>query len=107
MDLVATFVSSWSCVAQRLVFATVAAVVAISVAGRCVASHRELRGRGQITRGCSGAVAERAETYRKAIAKDWLGKEMPPWSQPCPVKVKVTTGRGRRRDRSSSLRMAE
>ena len=79
-----------SCRLKRLVFATVAAVAIPLLGG---ASHRtvnfvvEARS-PEVAR----AVAERAETYRKAIAKDWLGKEMPAWSQPCPVKVKVTTG---------------
>ena len=38
------------------------------------------------------AVAERAEACRKAIAREWLGNEIPAWSRPCPVKVKLTGG---------------
>jgi hypothetical protein len=38
------------------------------------------------------AVAERAEVCRKMIARQWLGKELPNWSSPCPIKVKLTTG---------------
>jgi hypothetical protein len=38
------------------------------------------------------AVAEHAETCRKEIARQWLGKELPPWPAPCPVKVKITGG---------------
>lgn len=30
-----------------------------------------------------------AEKYRKKLAKEWLGKEMPQWSDPIPVTVKV------------------
>ncbi len=37
-------------------------------------------------------VAEWAEYYRKQKAVLWLGREMPPWPQPCPVSVKVTAG---------------
>ncbi len=37
-------------------------------------------------------VAERAEVLRKTIALQWLGHELPSWSQPCPVKVKLTGG---------------
>jgi hypothetical protein len=38
------------------------------------------------------AVGEHAEICRKAIAIHWLGKEMPSWSKPCPVRVKLTSG---------------
>ena len=38
------------------------------------------------------AVAEHAEVCRKAIAVQWLGKELPPWGRPCPVKVNLTGG---------------
>lgn len=35
-------------------------------------------------------VGQYAEHYRKEKALEWLGQEMPPWSEPCPVKVTVT-----------------
>lgn len=38
------------------------------------------------------AVAEHAEICRKKIALEWLGKELPTWRQPCPVKVNLTNG---------------
>jgi hypothetical protein len=31
-----------------------------------------------------------AERYRQEKALEWLGREMPPWPQPCPLTVKVT-----------------
>jgi hypothetical protein len=31
-----------------------------------------------------------AEHYRKEKSRLWLGYEMPPWGQPCPIHVKVT-----------------
>ena len=31
-----------------------------------------------------------AEYYRKQKAMQWLNQEMPPWPQPCPVKITVT-----------------
>ncbi len=31
-----------------------------------------------------------AEYYRKLKAEEWLGQEMPPWSRPCPLRIKVT-----------------
>ncbi|MCC6126475.1 MAG: hypothetical protein IT426_16065 [Pirellulales bacterium] len=33
--------------------------------------------------------AEAAESYRQTLAVSWLGKELPKWSRPCPVKVLV------------------
>lgn len=38
------------------------------------------------------AVARHAEVCRREIALQWLGKELPPWPRPCPVKVKLTGG---------------
>jgi len=37
-------------------------------------------------------VAEHAETYRVNIAKAWLGRELPTWATPCPIRVKLTSG---------------
>jgi hypothetical protein len=37
-------------------------------------------------------VAERAEACRKSIAVAWLGHELPTWSTPCPIRVRLTTG---------------
>lgn len=37
-------------------------------------------------------VAEHAEVCRKSIALAWLGKELPAWGTPCPIKVKLTGG---------------
>ena len=37
-------------------------------------------------------VAEHAEVCRSAIARQWLGRELPNWPTPCPVKVKLTKG---------------
>jgi hypothetical protein len=31
-----------------------------------------------------------AEHYRKAKALEWLGQEMPPWPEPCPLRVTVS-----------------
>ncbi len=35
-------------------------------------------------------VAQYAEHYRKEKAQQWLGREMPPWREPCPLRVTVT-----------------
>lgn len=37
-------------------------------------------------------VGQYAEKYRKEKAIEWLGKEMPQWGQPCPIKVTLTAG---------------
>ena len=34
-------------------------------------------------------IGEWAEYHRKHKAIEWLGQEMPPWGQPCPLTVKV------------------
>lgn len=34
-------------------------------------------------------VGEAAEHYRRQLALEWLGDELPPWPQPCPVHVTV------------------
>src|SRR2546421_11679823 len=37
-------------------------------------------------------LGEDAEHYRKEKALQWLGREMPPWGQPCPLRVSGTMG---------------
>jgi hypothetical protein len=37
-------------------------------------------------------VGQYAEQYRKEKAQLWLGREMPPWGQRCPIRVTVTMG---------------
>jgi hypothetical protein len=39
-------------------------------------------------------VALSAENYRRDLAVDWLGRELPPWSQPCPIRVDVGPNKG-------------
>ena len=33
------------------------------------------------------AFGEAAERYRKQKALEWLGREMPPWPRPCPLRI--------------------
>src|SRR5262249_59507652 len=40
-------------------------------------------------------VGQYAEHYRREKAIQWLGSEMQPWGQPCPLKVTVTMGGSR------------
>ena len=37
-------------------------------------------------------VGEHAEKCRVEIARDWLGRELPNWPTPCPIRVKLTGG---------------
>jgi hypothetical protein len=37
-------------------------------------------------------VGKTAEAHRKRLARLWLGKEMPPWPEPCPLQVTLTMG---------------
>ncbi|WP_198953684.1 hypothetical protein [Rhodopirellula sp. MGV] len=39
------------------------------------------------TQALADAVCEQAERSRKELAIYWLGKELPPWPQPCPITV--------------------
>ncbi len=34
-------------------------------------------------------IGQAAERYRKDLALEWLGHEMPNWAQPCPITVQV------------------
>jgi hypothetical protein len=37
-------------------------------------------------------VGQYAEKFRREKALEWLGQEMPPWGQPCPIRVSLTNG---------------
>jgi hypothetical protein len=37
-------------------------------------------------------IGQYAEKYRREKALQWLGLEMPPWPEPCPLKVTITPG---------------
>jgi hypothetical protein len=37
-------------------------------------------------------IGQMAEHYRREKALQWLGQEMPPWPEPCPLRAKVTMG---------------
>ncbi len=39
-------------------------------------------------------VAEQAERYRKELAELWLGHELPPWPQRCPIRVEISLHAG-------------
>jgi len=59
----------------------------------CGASHRTTNFVAEApTKEVAQAVAERAEVCRQAIARAWLGRDLPDWAAPCPIKVKLTGG---------------
>ena len=39
--------------------------------------------------GLAHRVGLAAEKYRRELAVVWIGKEMPDWSEPCPITVQV------------------
>ncbi len=39
-------------------------------------------------------IGDAAEHWRRELAIDWIGKEMPPWSRPCPIKADVAPNLG-------------
>jgi hypothetical protein len=41
------------------------------------------------TREIATEVGQAAEDYRRELAVEWLGKEMPTWYQPCPITVEA------------------
>ena len=72
-------------------FSAILALVALS--GSLGASHRTANFVVEATSlDVARQVGEQAEVCRVSISKAWLGRELPAWSSPCPVKVKVTKG---------------
>ena len=41
------------------------------------------------TRALATEICQAAETYRRDLAIEWLGAELPPWQQPCPIEAQV------------------
>ncbi|HYO25211.1 MAG TPA: hypothetical protein VEQ85_09690 [Lacipirellulaceae bacterium] len=39
-------------------------------------------------------IGESAEAWRKSLAVEWLGQELPRWGQPCPIKASVAPNLG-------------
>jgi hypothetical protein len=39
-------------------------------------------------------ICQAAEQYRRDLAIEWLGRELPPWQTPCPIKADVAPGLG-------------
>lgn len=39
-------------------------------------------------------IGDQAEVFRRDLAIEWLGKELPAWSKPCPITAKLASGAG-------------
>lgn len=39
-------------------------------------------------------IGDKAEFWRSELSKEWIGREMPAWSRPCPIKADVAPGLG-------------
>jgi hypothetical protein len=39
-------------------------------------------------------IGDSAEAWRRKLAIEWLGKELPAWSKPCPINARVAPGMG-------------
>lgn len=46
------------------------------------------------TQELANEIATAAEKYRKDLALEWLGKELPQWEQPCPITAQVDPRHG-------------
>lgn len=72
------------------------AALTLVVAGFTSAGAASVRSRNFIVHGPDAEivtkVARAAEDWRHKIALAWLGKPLPAWPRPCPVKLKVTGG---------------
>jgi hypothetical protein len=68
-------------------------VVILGALSSLGAQHRT---RNFVVEAATPQIAERvgqwAEHYRREKALQWLGREMPDWGQPCPLRVSVTYG---------------
>jgi hypothetical protein len=73
--------------------ATIALVVAISpaFAGQRYTTRNFIV--DAPTKELAKTFGEYAEKYRREKALDWLGQEMPPWPEKCPLRVQVTMNR--------------
>jgi hypothetical protein len=69
-------------------------IVALVVLSAPAVADSQLRTQNFLVHAPTAQLAEQfgrqAEFYRKQKALEWLGYEMPPWPQPCPLYVKPT-----------------
>lgn len=69
-------------------------LVVLAAATAPASAESQLRTQNFLVHAPTAQLAEQfgraAEQYRKQKAMEWLGAEMPPWNQPCPLYVKPT-----------------
>ena len=46
------------------------------------------------TQQLANEICQAAEQYRRELAIEWLGRELPPWQEVCPIKADVAPGLG-------------
>lgn len=80
----------------RLLRAALAAAIAVSFGSYAFAAGRgqtSVRSQHFIVSAPTPELAEEicraAETFRKDLAIEWLGRELPPWREPCPIQANV------------------
>ena len=44
------------------------------------------------TQQLANEICQAAEQYRRELAIEWLGRELPPWQEVCPIKADVAPG---------------
>ncbi|MFN0197790.1 MAG: hypothetical protein ACKVT0_13680 [Planctomycetaceae bacterium] len=80
----------WRFRTRALTPITVLVVAVASVLPAEAATHRS---RNFIVHASSAEIAQQvadaAEVYRRELSLEWLGREFKPWSQPCPITVRV------------------
>lgn len=80
-----------SCIARRLIVASLAIVATLSTGN--LASAASARSQNFLVTTSTPELAEEicrtAETLRRDLAIEWLGRELPPWQQPCPIEATV------------------
>src|ERR1041385_660580 len=69
-------------------------IYAIALLGAFLSLGASYRTQNFVVEAATPQIAEQvgkyAEHYRREKALLWLGFEMPPWPQPCPIRVTVT-----------------
>src|SRR5437762_11489495 len=46
------------------------------------------------TQQLANEICQTAEQFRRDLAIEWLGRELPPWNEMCPIKADVAAGLG-------------
>ncbi|MBX7102560.1 MAG: hypothetical protein K1X57_00660 [Gemmataceae bacterium] len=73
-------------------------LIALVLAAAPAAAESQLRTQNFLVHAPNAQIAEQfgrqAEFFRRQKAIEWLGQEMPPWNQPCPLYVKPTMSNG-------------